>query len=74
MFREGPSPLSAEPLLIGIRLSFTRIAGRSYGSQHAPVVTGPWNTINTQINKTTDVASFGLDLLPSMTYDSFLGT
>src|SRR5207237_7780326 len=48
MFREGLSALSVEPLLTGIRLSFSGTAGQSYSIQRAAIVTGPWNTINTQ--------------------------
>jgi hypothetical protein len=48
MFREGLSALSVDPLLTGIRLSFSGTAQQSYSIQRAPGVTGPWNIINTQ--------------------------
>jgi hypothetical protein len=63
MFREGLSALSVEPVLTGIRLSFTGTAGQSYSIQRAPVVTGPWNTINTQTTPTSGLLEY-LDANP----------
>jgi hypothetical protein len=47
VYREAPT-VSIDLVPTGVRLRFTGVPGRSYNTERAPAVTGPWNTINTQ--------------------------
>ncbi|MEO8425993.1 MAG: hypothetical protein ABI651_02665 [Verrucomicrobiota bacterium] len=48
VYRDALPSLTLELLPSKVRLSFTGIAGQSYNIQRAPVITGPWTSIDTQ--------------------------
>jgi hypothetical protein len=48
VYWENLPPVSVQKVPIGMRISFSGIAGRVYDVQRAPTLTGPWSTISTQ--------------------------
>src|SRR5262245_15355716 len=52
VYREVPA-VSIDLISTGVRLHVTGLPGHSYNIEHAPTVTGPWSTINTQTAPTS---------------------